>query len=108
MKCLLCMHSQKPWCMCTRADMHHAAQALPGRSLTGSPQGRDQSDALDMTCSIVRTAVVAITATYAAVAALHDQPFKALYSIAFVCALDMVCWAHNLLCEQNSCKRKPL
>ena len=98
----------KHCCICTHADMHHAAQALPGRSLTGSPQGHDQSDALDMTCCIVHAALVAITATYTAVAALHDQPFRALHSIAFVCALDMACWAHSRLCEQNSCKRKPL
>jgi len=97
-----------PGCICTHADMHHAAQALPGRSLTGSPQDHDQSDALDMTCCIVHAAVVAITATYTAVAALHDQPFRALYSVAFVCALDMACWAHSRLSEQNSCKRKPL
>ncbi|KAL0046439.1 hypothetical protein WJX82_000758 [Trebouxia sp. C0006] len=70
-------------------------QALPGRSLTGSPRDHDQSDALDMTCCIVHAAVVAITATYTAVAALHDQPFRALYSVAFVCALDMACWAHS-------------
>ncbi|KAL0021017.1 hypothetical protein WJX77_007158 [Trebouxia sp. C0004] len=85
-----------------------AMPALPGRSLTGSPQGHDLSDAQDLTWSIVHTAVIAITATYAAVAALHDQPFRALYSIAFVCALDMVCWAHSLVCEQHSCKCKPL
>lgn len=51
--------------------------------------------------------LTAVNATYVAVAALHDQPFRALHGIAFVSALHIIAWMQDWLYTQHSCKRKP-
>ena len=49
-----------------------------------------------------------VCASCVAVAALHDQPFRATHGVALTCAVDIACWYRCQILEQNSSKRKPL
>ena len=83
-------------------------------SVQGRGRGLDV-DSLnqDRQCShvhahIVQAAVLCLAAVYSAGAALHDQPFRAMHSIAVASTLDalLLMWAYY--CHRMSCKRKPL
>ena len=66
----------------------------------------------NMQCShvhlLVQAAVLCLAAVYSAGAALHDQPFRAMHSIAVASTLDALLLMSAYYCHRLSCKRKPL
>lgn len=70
-------------------------------------QGMQCSD-LRLRGHTMHAAVLFLAAAYSAGAALHDQQFRAVHSIAVASTFDFVLlvWAYH--CHKMSCKRKPL
>ena len=59
-------------------------------------------------CPTVHFVAVCLAAFYVAVAALHDQPFRAQHGLAFAGALDGLSFMWLERDHNKACKRKPL